>query len=215
MDLQAIASPLPATGRPGPLARLLRADAAENTPENTPVSAPETGADETACLERLFRRHRAGVHAFALRLTGRADLAEEVVSEVFLAVWRGAGAFRGEARVKSWIFGIAYRIAMRLGSRQARERHALEVDDTIPAAETGMDLYGRCARQRRIAKALARLPAPQRTAIELAYWGGFSLAEIAGIVDCPEGTVKTRLFHARERLRALLGDCREDIDIAA
>jgi RNA polymerase sigma-70 factor (ECF subfamily) len=125
---------------------------------------------------------------------------------VFWVVWQQAGRYRGEARVSTWIMGIAYRCALKdlraHGGKPIADAH--EDDDDGRAQRTFDDPFARHELSEWVAKGLAHLSCEQRVAIELAYGGGHSLEEIAVIMDCPVSTVKARMFHARVKLRNLL-----------
>ncbi len=133
-------------------------------------------------------------------------LVEEVLNDTLYVVWNQAERFNGTSKVSTWIFAIAYRKALK-----ALSRH----DDPLPdAAEDDQPAGDAAARpEARMSLAQARaaidvalraLSADQRAAMELTYFHGFSYPEIAQIVECPTDTVKTRMFHARRRLKAAL-----------
>ncbi len=163
-----------------------------------------TARGEVAAFERLHRRFHSRLFGFALRLTSRPETAEEVVGDTLMVVWRKAGDFRGEARPSTWIFGIAYRIAMKARRKLAPEALHDEVDDQIAADTTGPETIEALFERKRIAAALRQLPAEQRAAVELTYFHGYKVQEVAAIQECPVGTVKTRMFQARAKLRAIL-----------
>ncbi len=168
------------------------------------------GAGDMAAFERLHRRFHRRVAGFALRMTRRHDLAEEIAEDTLLAVWRGASGFRGQSRASTWIFGIAYRMALRALRKTAKDRLHDEIDDSLPAERTGTDEVEMLFARRQVLAAVAQLPLEQRATVELTYYYGYKLTEIAEITGCPVGTVKTRMFHARAKLRALLRDMPED-----
>ncbi len=163
-----------------------------------------TARGDVAAFERLHRRFHARLFGFAVRITGRAEAAEEAVADTLMVVWRKAGDFRGDSRPSTWIFGIAYRIAMKARRRLAPEALHEEVDERIADATTGPETIEALFERKRIAAALRRLPPEQRAAVELTYFHGYKLTEVAAIQDCPVGTVKTRMFQARAKLRAIL-----------
>jgi RNA polymerase sigma-70 factor (ECF subfamily) len=162
-------------------------------------------------FEALYRRYQPRLQRFVHRIVRRQALADEVVDDSLLVVWTKAPGFdRSSCKPSTWIFAIAYRQALKALRR---------VDDAVEfGAETEADpaLYGpdavaqRQELQARIRLALAALSVEHRAVIELTYYQGYSCAEIARIVDCPVDTVKTRMFHARRRLKLLLDLDREE-----
>jgi|GraSoiStandDraft_8_1057269.scaffolds.fasta_scaffold338675_1 RNA polymerase sigma-70 factor (ECF subfamily) len=156
-------------------------------------------------LGRLFSRHNVRLYRFALRLTANAHLAEDVVSEVFLEVWRGAARFRATSQVSTWLFAIARHKAISARSRQRDlpmdEHAAAALVDTADDPETAMHHDSRSALLR---KCLLQLPPNQREVLDLVYYHGKTVAEVAEIVGIPAGTVKTRMLRARSRMAELL-----------
>lgn len=176
----------------------------------------DASQDERRLLERIVARDKAAFNAmyfayhrrmsrFLLRFLRHPEQVEEVINDTMYAVWCKAADFRGESQVSTWIFGIAYRKALKSLKRAAA---GPPVDASVPLESLLEQDVGPEQRELRqcIDQALAALPPVQRLAIELAYFMGHSCEEIAAITDCPVNTVKTRLFHARERLRDLLPD---------
>jgi RNA polymerase sigma-70 factor (ECF subfamily) len=157
----------------------------------------------------LYLLYHKRLSRFLLRFLRRRELAEEVINDTMYAVWCKAADFRGDSQLSTWIFGIAYRKAMKAVRKDTRDA-PVEAGVEAIALSTLQDPE---ARQRELRecldRALASLPAPQRAAIELAYFVGHSCEEIAAITTTPVNTIKTRLFHARERLRALLPELRD------
>ncbi len=124
---------------------------------------------------------------------------EEVLDDVMLVVWKDARRFRGDAAVSSWIFGIAYRKALTAIRTEVRYQAPLDRNadaSTVPGTPERHVEWIRAA--------LTHLSPDHRQVVELTYFGGFSYQEIAEIADCPVNTVKTRMFHARRRLKVLL-----------
>jgi RNA polymerase sigma-70 factor, ECF subfamily len=172
---------------------------------------PRDEAAERACLARmaagdraalavLYRAYQRPLGRFLARLTSRPDILQEVVNDCFWIVWQKAGEFRGDSRVSTWIFGIAYRCALKALRQHGEEAVGDAIDGAAAVADPGDD------RELRdwLSKGLVRLSADQRAVLELAYVEGYSIEEIAAIQQCPVGTVKARMFHARVKLRHLL-----------
>ncbi len=162
---------------------------------------------ERAAFACLYRRHQPRLMRFLWRFVGRAELAEEIVSEAMWIVWTRAASFRGDARVGTWITGIAYHCMLRA---QRDGPPAAEVSES-ELGETGFDTLPAAADRAERAEArdwlhrgLAALPEEQRLTMELAYLMGENCEDIATIMGCPVGTVKARMFHARIRLRNTL-----------
>jgi RNA polymerase sigma-70 factor (ECF subfamily) len=157
-------------------------------------------------LALLYRRYHRRLVRFLSRVTRRADVIDEAVNDVFWVVWQHADRYRGEARVSTWIMGIAYRCALKAlrvhGSEPDTVAHDDDGDDVASSALA--DPFAAHELNDWVGKGLARLSPDQRVAIELAYGGGHSLEEIAAIMDCPVSAVKSRMFHARVKLRNLL-----------
>lgn len=162
---------------------------------------------DLAAFEQLYGRYYKRVFGFAARITRRLDTAEEVVSDTMLVVWRKADGFAGRSKPSSWIFGIAYRKAL----KAARPRRETQVEDleSLPDQRQS-DGLERIWLRAQLARALGQLPAEQRAVVELTYMQGHSYDEIAEIVGCPPGTVKTRMRSARAKLRAILSERPED-----
>jgi RNA polymerase sigma-70 factor, ECF subfamily len=181
------------------------------------MSAADTNSDATdrALLERMSKGDRAALGAlyhayhgrlcrFLSRLTRRVDVIEEVTNDCFWIVWQKAGEFRGDSRVSTWILGIAYRC----GLKALRQRGAEAVAASVDTDECTLVSHPDEDRELRdwLNKGLDRLSADQRVVIELVYGVGHSLDDVATIMQCPVGTVKARLFHARVKLRNVLPD---------
>ena len=172
------------------------------------------GRDEQA-LGELYDHHSAAAYGVALRVTGNAELAEEVVQDAFLTVWRRAETYQAErGTVRSWLLRVVHNRAIdvvrardgrpRVGERQPQARTLdglVLVAADNPEREVLRAIDGAVVRN-----ALARLPRDQRQVVELAYFGGLAYPEVAAAVGVPLGTVKSRLRLALGRLRTLVGD---------
>ncbi|MEM7500349.1 MAG: sigma-70 family RNA polymerase sigma factor [Pseudomonadota bacterium] len=185
------------------LARTASKPATPNDDDLALLAAVATG--DMSAFETLHGRYHRRVFGFALRLTGRFEVAEEVVGDTMMVVWRRAADFEGRSKVSTWILGIAYRTALKARKRAAVENLHDEIDDDLPAERTGPEELDALFERRQVMAALRQLPTEQRAIVELTYYYGYKLIEIAQITDCPVGTVKTRMFHARAKLRGLLG----------
>ena len=158
------------------------------------------GGDRQALAELYLGYHRR-LARFLSRFTPRYENVEEIINDTFMVVWQSAKDFRNASQVSTWVIGIAYRTALKSVRRQKNHTAARSLDEypepTVdPALETEVQDW--------LTRGLNRLPIEQRLTLELAYHMGHSLEEIAAITECPVGTVKARMFHAREKLRLSL-----------
>ena len=153
-------------------------------------------------FETLYRRYYPRLLGFARRWVSANEQAEEVVQEVMFAVWKDAAAFQGRSKVSTWIFGITYRQAMK--SIERSSKLSLADDERMPERGTEDRALGNRELRLSLDKALAKLSPEHRTVLELTFFEDRNYREIAEILDCPQNTVKTRMFHARERLRRIL-----------
>ncbi len=161
-------------------------------------------AKDRKAFEVLYHLYYRRLFGYLLKLTRRADLIEEVLNDVMLAVWNGAAGFDGRSRPSTWIFGIAYHKALKALARRPEEpEEATERPEPVDAEEPE-SLAARRELAGVLGRALGALPPDQRAVVELTYYYGMAYQEIAQVVGCPVNTVKTRMFHARRRLREML-----------
>jgi RNA polymerase sigma-70 factor (ECF subfamily) len=156
-------------------------------------------------MQILFVQHRPRVYRFALRLVDDEQAAEDLVSEVFLEVWRHAGRFEGRCRVSTWLLAITRNLALSMLRRRRMER----LDDDAAAAIPDHADDPEMTIQRRqqgaiLAHCLIRLSAAHREVIDLVYYHDRSIDEVAAITGVPASTVRTRMFYARNRIAQLL-----------
>jgi RNA polymerase sigma-70 factor, ECF subfamily len=159
-------------------------------------------ADRDA-FQQLYLDYHQRLARFLVRVVRRYDDLEEIINDALLIVWQRAGDFRGASRVSTWIFGIAYRCALK-SIRRSKTRSrtmTLEVRDGEPVAK---DAAEEAEDRQFLHLALSCLPDEQRLVLVLAYYRDFSCEEIASIVDCPVNTVKSRMFQARRKLRSII-----------
>lgn len=164
---------------------------------------------DRAAFEQLFKLYHPRIYKFVMRLLPDHQLVEEIVCDSLFAVWQGADSFRGQSTVSSWIFGIAYRRAMKSHRNNVRHQRHIE-PDADPEVLTEHNLGTNPERQANSAMesaqlltAMASLSTDHQAVLELTALG-HSCAEISAIVRCPENTVKTRTFYARRKLKQLL-----------
>ncbi|HTV35472.1 MAG TPA: sigma-70 family RNA polymerase sigma factor [Xanthobacteraceae bacterium] len=156
-------------------------------------------------MQVLFARHHVKVYRFVLRFLRNESAAEDLISEVFLEVWRQAGKFEGRSAVSTWLLSIARFKALSVLRRRTEE----ELDDETAAAieDEGDNPEVALAKKDKgaaLRQCLGKLSAEHREIVDLVYYHEKSVAEVAGIVGIPEATVKTRMFYARKKLSELL-----------
>ncbi|MBA3493312.1 MAG: sigma-70 family RNA polymerase sigma factor [Gammaproteobacteria bacterium] len=188
--------------------------------ESAPRSRPEdddrrlltrVAAKDTQALTLLYQRYAPRIGRFLGKVLKHYDLIEEAVNDTMLVVWRKASEFDPDrALVSTWLFGIARHAGLQALARSAngacstpatgeeRDHAELEHTDNPAATILGWELG------RELTAALEQLSPEHRAVIELTFVEGLSYSHIASVMDCPESTVKTRMFYARRRLAQIL-----------
>ncbi len=150
------------------------------------------------CLRTLYDRFAERILRYVYTLLHNRHLAEEIVQETMVAVWNGAGRFGGRSKVSTWIFGIARHRAMDLLRREIRGERVPDAVLTIPDPAPSVE------RREHVLSALSGLPDDQREVVFLTFYEGLSYKEIAATLEIPEGTVKSRMYHAKRKLAEAL-----------
>ena len=192
----AFTSPVSATSVP--------AHAAGETSSDEMLIVRIAGGDRLA-MQTLFARHRTAIYRWLLRLVGNEATAEDLLSEVFLDVWRQADRFQARSSVSTWLMAIARFKA--LSARRVRKD--AELDETIEAtvADPAGDpevMLEKKSRDALVRKAVTTLSPEHREVIDLVYYHEKSVDECAQILGVPSGTVKTRMFYARRKLAEMV-----------
>lgn len=164
-------------------------------------------ADEDA-FKQLYRAFSRKLYAYVLRQLGDPAQAEEIVSDTLYEVWRHPDRFRGEAQFSTWLIGIARnKVLMAFRGRRPDQDHGDldDVADTMASDDPGQfELLAGAQRREGVRNCMDKLSEDHRECIHLVFYEGMSLGEVAGVQGCPENTVKTRLFHARQKLKNCL-----------
>jgi RNA polymerase sigma-70 factor (ECF subfamily) len=180
-----------------------RAAAVETSADDMLVA--RIGEGDRLAMQTLFARHRTPVYRWLLRFVGNETLAEDLVSDVFLDVWRQASRFEGRSSVSTWLLAIA-----RFKAISARRRRTeAELDESVEStvADTADDpavVLEKKNRDQMLRATLTRLSAEHKEIIDLVYYHEKSVDECAQIIGVPSGTVKTRMFYARRKLAELV-----------
>jgi RNA polymerase sigma-70 factor (ECF subfamily) len=189
--------------------------------ERRRVAEPSAAIDEARLIERivaqdlrafelLYRIYHPRLTRFLTNILRRPQLVEEALNDTLMVVWKKPEKFNGTSKVSTWIFAIAYRVALK-----ARSRYDEPVEDPqdFPTPSTEADpeqSLGQRQVQTVLLTAINRLSAEHRAVLDLTYFHDIGYREIAEIVDAPVGTVKTRMHHARRYLKAMLDGRLED-----
>jgi RNA polymerase sigma-70 factor, ECF subfamily len=166
---------------------------------------------EAQAFEVIFDRHGSVAFSLAYRMCGRRAMAEDIVQEAFLSLWRsGARYERSRGSVRSWVLSVVHNRAIDAFRRDVtgarREVHEEGLAERVPSAELTEREVERRDDARLVRQALEGLPADQRQVIELSYFGGFTHTQISQMLSLPAGTVKGRMRLALAKLRLSLGD---------
>ncbi len=156
-------------------------------------------------MQVLFARHHVRVYRFALRILGRETMAEDIIGDVFLDVWRQAGQFEARSSVSTWLLGIARNKAYSAMRRRSEDALDEEAAAAIPdSADTPEAALQKKSKAELLRRCLAGLSPEHREVVDLVYYHEQSVQEVSSILGIPENTVKTRMFYARKRLSELL-----------
>jgi RNA polymerase sigma-70 factor (ECF subfamily) len=160
--------------------------------------------DRTA-FETFFRAYERRVFRYVLRLLHDEELAAEVASDVMVEVWRHAARYAGRSKPSTWVLGIAHHKALDALRRNRREVLELRLAEPLPASADEPERRAiESSTRAEIETALGALSPEHRAVLHLTFVLGFAQNEIAAIVGCPLGTVKTRVYHAKRALRTAL-----------
>lgn len=184
-----------------------RAASRPRTEETPPMSSRErellacVGAKDLVAFEKMYRIYQPRLVRFLSAVLQRSQIVEEVLDDTMMTVWQTADNFRGASKPSTWIFAIAYRKALKAKARwpDPVEDDGFEtrVDpDALPDEKLQQQRLHNALRQ-----AMQQLSPEHRAVVDLTYFHGLGYREIADVVGCPAETVKTRVFHARQRLR--------------
>ena len=161
-------------------------------------------AGDQLALKALYGRHHVKIFRFAMRILRSEPSAEDVVSEVFLDVWRKAANFEGRSEASTFLLGVArnkaYSLLRKRREGELDEEAAAEIEDGADTPEAALQKKNKGELLR---ACMQKLSAEHREVMDLVYYHDKSVEEVAAIVGIPEGTVKTRMFHARKRLAEL------------
>ena len=163
-------------------------------------------------FEALYRIYYPRLQRFLSHQLRQPELVDEVLNDTLMVVWQRADAFAGGSKLSTWIFGIAYRKALKGLSRQDLPQDDSEVAEMVDPGPGPEQQLGQSELRVRLRQVLTELSADHRAVVELCYFHDMAYTEIAQVVGCAPETVKTRMFYARRRLRGLLADLADTPD---
>lgn len=158
------------------------------------------GRGDAAAFATLYKLYFEQLYRFIFKMTRRLDLIEDVINEVMLAVWQQAAGVVPRSRASTWIFGIAHYKVLQALAKAGRVMPAPDEDSSPNPASTASPEQS-LENEQLFVRALEHLSPEQRSVLELVYYQELHYDEIAVMLDIPANTVKTRVFHARRKLR--------------
>jgi RNA polymerase sigma-70 factor, ECF subfamily len=162
-------------------------------------------AGSQAAMRTLYARHHLRVYHFIVRLGSDTDRAEDLVSEVFLSVWRQADTFENRSQVSTWILSIArFKALTALGRRREPQLDEDAIKTVADDADTPEQTVLHTDRRAQLRRCIAQMSSDHREVIDLVYYHDKSIEEVAKVLHLPKNTVKTRMFYARKHLARLL-----------
>ncbi len=154
---------------------------------------------DRSAFSELYELYHTRLFRFVYRLTHSHATSDELVNDIMLLVWRKAGTFRGSSKVSTWIFGIAYRQSLRRMSRdKSKLFQSIETVEPLVQEGDGADM------EDWVTQGLNALPAAQQITAVLVFYLGLTYEEVSAVTGSPVGTVKTRMFHVRQKLKVIL-----------
>ena len=183
--------------------RVRRPNAMQSKSDEVLIGRIATG--DRLAMQVLYARHHVRVYRFVLRIVSNSSVAEDLISEVFLDVWRQAGKFEARSAATTWLLAIARFKALSAMRRKPEEELDEEMAGAIEDPADDPEVVAQKKDKSEILrKCLTALSPDHREIIDLVYYHEKSVEEVAGIVGIPEATVKTRMFYARKKLSELL-----------
>jgi RNA polymerase sigma-70 factor (ECF subfamily) len=155
-------------------------------------------------FEELYRKYQTRLARFVGNLIRHPQIVEEVLDDTLMVVWERAADFKGESKLSTWIFAIAYRKAMKAIRRYDAPIEDHEAENRASHEASPEDAFGQARLHRLLRDAMNELSPDHRGVVELTYFQDLSYREIAEIMNCPVDTVKTRMFYARRQLKLRL-----------
>lgn len=164
------------------------------------------GGGDKIAFRRFYEQLEGPLFRFIQKKLNDPQRSADILHDVFMEVWRNANRFEGRSAVKSWVFGIAHNKAVDLIRRETRIDLPGDMPETIDESPAGEACVLAAQEAAHVQACLQTLAAPQREVIDLAFYEDMSYREISSTLAVPEGTIKTRVFHAKQRLLHCLSE---------
>jgi RNA polymerase sigma-70 factor (ECF subfamily) len=161
-------------------------------------------AGDRGAFEQLYKLYHPRLSRFLMNLVHRPALVEEVLNDTMMVVWQRPHSFHGASKFSTWLFAIAYRMAMKGLRRQDEAVEDKERDARASEALNPEDEASHQRLRRLLMEALEQLSPAHRAVVDLTYFHDLGYQEIAEVLECPVDTVKTRMFYARRHLKRYL-----------
>ncbi len=162
------------------------------------------GQGDAGAFRELYRKYQTRLTRFLANLVRQPQIVEEVLDDTLMVVWERAADFKGESKLSTWIFAIAYRKAMKAVRRYDMPIEDHDAENRASNEASPEEAFGQTRLHGLLRRAMAELSPDHRGVVELTYFQDLSYREIAEIMDCPVDTVKTRMFYARRHLKRCL-----------
>jgi len=180
-------------------------DATEESVDQAPQWLERIAGGSEQAMADFYKAFESRVYAFALTRLNDPHAAADIVNEVMMAVWQGAHRFQGNAKVSTWLLSITQnKVVDTMRKRKMSQQDELDEDLPDTEAQGTADMIANAQDAERLRECMARLSGQQHEVVHLAFFEDLTYGEIASIVGCPEGTVKTRMFHAKGNLKRCL-----------
>ena len=162
------------------------------------------GQGDAQAFDELYRKYQTRLGRFLANVVRQPQIVEEVLDDTLMVVWQRANDFKGESKLSTWIFAIAYRKAMKALRRYDAPLEDHDAENRLSPDASPEQAFGQSRLHALLREAMTNLSADHRAVVELTYFQDLSYREIAEIMECPVDTVKTRMFYARRQLKRCL-----------
>ena len=183
----------------------VESDSLDTRPEQDVLWLKQIAEGNRSAFEKLYGEYQKRLYRYFFRTAGSVEVAEELTNDVLVEVWKKAGEFKGLSKVSTWIFGIAHHKLM--NQFRTKRPKTVEIESAAHVPDSNANPEESASQENlkaKITRALGGLSPEHREVMELTFTDGLSYPEIAGIMQCPVNTVKTRMYYAKKHLEEIL-----------